>query len=81
MRKNIYQPKTFENPNTCEKKLIITEHPKPADKFSKTIRQAAKVGCNSALYSDAKKIKHLLNEKNVKIKKAWTCFDRLCNYS
>ena len=56
IRKNIYQPKTFENPNTCEKKLIITEHPKTAHKFSKTIRQAAKVGCNSALYSDAKKL-------------------------
>ena len=52
-----YQPKTFENPNIVDIKSVITEHPKTSHKLSKTIRQAEKVGSNSSLYSDTKKVK------------------------
>ena len=52
-----YQPKAFENPNTVDIKSIITEHAKISHKLSKTIRQAEKVGSNSSLYSDTKKVK------------------------
>ena len=31
-----YQPKTFENPNTVDIKLVITEHSKTSHKLSKT---------------------------------------------
>ena len=51
-----YQPKTFENPSIVDTKSVITEHPKPSYKLSKTTRQAEKVGSNSSLYSDAKTI-------------------------
>ena len=49
-----YQPKTFENPNIVDIKLVITEHPKTTHKLSNTIRQAEKVGSNSSIYSDTK---------------------------
>ena len=52
-----YQPKTFENSNIADVKLVITEHPKTSHKLSKTIRQAEKIGSNSPLYSDTKKVK------------------------
>ena len=52
-----YQPKTFENPNIVDITSIITEHPKTSHKLSKTIRQAEKVGSNSSLDSNAKKVK------------------------
>ena len=52
-----YQPKTFENPNIVDMKPFITEHPKTSLKLSKTIRQAEKVGSNSSLYSNTKKVK------------------------
>ena len=52
-----HQPKTFENSNTADIKSIITEHPKTSHKLFKTIRQAKKVGSNSSLYSDTKKVK------------------------
>ena len=38
-------------------KSVITDHPKPSHKLSKTIREAEKVtqvGSNSSLYSDIK---------------------------
>ena len=50
-----FQPKTFENPNIVDIKSVITEHSRTSHKLSKTIRQAEKVGSNSALYSDTKK--------------------------
>ena len=49
-----YQPKTFD---IVDIKSIITEHPKTSYKLSKAIRQAEKVGFNSFLYSDTKKVK------------------------
>ena len=53
-----YQPKTFEKPNIVDIKSVITEHPhKTSHKLFKTIRQAQKVGPNSPLYSDTKKVK------------------------
>ena len=61
-----YQLKTFENPNIVDIKSVIKEHPKTSHKFCKTIRQAAKVGSNSSLYNDTKK---LFKQKNVKITK------------
>ena len=64
-----YQPKTFEKPNIVDIKSVITEHRKTSHKLSKTIRQAAKVGSDSCLYSDTKKSKIFLNEKNVTITK------------
>ena len=48
-------------------KSNITEHPKTSHKLSKTIIQAEKVSSNSSLYSDTKKSKNFLNEKNIKI--------------
>ena len=48
-----YQPKTFENLNTFYIKSVITEHPKSSHI---TIRQNEKVGSNSSLYGDTKKI-------------------------
>ena len=53
-----YQPKTFENPNIIDIKSIIPEHRKTLHKLSKTIRQNEKVGSNSSLYSDTKKMKN-----------------------
>ena len=51
-----YQPKTFENPNIADIKSVITKHPKTSHKLFKTIRQAEKVGSNSSLCSDTKKV-------------------------
>ena len=59
-----YQPKTFENTIIFYIKSVITEHPKASRKLSKN----EKVGSNSTLYSDTKKVK-IINEKNVKITK------------
>ena len=53
------QPKTCENPNIVDIKSVITEHPKTSHQLSKPIRQAEKVGSNSSLYSDIKKVKIL----------------------
>ena len=62
----IQQPKTFENPNIADIKLVIIEHPKTSHKLSKTMRQAEKASqvgsgksSNSSLYSDTKKVKIL----------------------
>ena len=49
----------MENSNIVDIKSIISEHPKKVEK----------VCSNSSFYSDAKKRKHFLNEKNVKITK------------
>ena len=51
------QPKTFENPNTVDIKLVIIEHPKALHNLSHNIRQAGKVGSNNSLYSDTKRVK------------------------
>ena len=48
-----YQSKAF---NIVDIKSVITEHPETSQKLSKTIRQAEKVGSNSSLYSDIKKV-------------------------
>ena len=53
-----YQPKTFENSNFVDIKLITTEHPKTSHRLSKIIGQAEKVGSNNSLYSDTKKEKN-----------------------
>ena len=53
------QPKTCENPNIVDIKSVITEHPNTSHQLSKPIRQAEKVGSNSSLYSDIKKVKIL----------------------
>ena len=39
-----YQPKTFENPNSVDIKLVITEHSKFSRILSKTIRQVTATG-------------------------------------
>ena len=39
-----YQPKTFENPNSVDTKLVITEHSKISRILSKTIRQVTATG-------------------------------------
>ena len=52
-----YQQNVFENPNIFDLKSVIAEHPKTSHKLSKAIRQAEKVGSNSCLYSDTKKVK------------------------
>ena len=39
-----YQPKTFENPNSVDIKLVITEHSKISRILSKTIRQVTATG-------------------------------------
>ena len=65
-----YQPNTFKNPNIVDIKSVITEHPKIIQHY---IRQ----GSNSSFYSDTKKGKIFLNEKNVKITKrahAFKCY-------
>ena len=51
------QPKTFESPNIVYIKSVITKHPKTSYKLSKIIRQDEKVGSNSSLHSDTKKLK------------------------
>ena len=51
------QPKTFKNPNTVDIKSVIKKHSRTSQKLSKTIKQAEKVGSNSPLYSDTKKVK------------------------
>ena len=66
----VYQPKIFD---IVDVKPVITEHPKTSHKLSKTIRQAEKVGSNSSLYSDPKKMK-IFECKNYKNKKRRTCF-------
>ena len=47
--------KFSKNPNTVDTKPVIIEQTKTSYKFSKTIRQAEKVGSNSSFYSDTKK--------------------------
>ena len=47
-----YQPKTFKNSKIAGIKSVITEHPNTSHKLSK----AQKVGFNSSLYSDTKKV-------------------------
>ena len=59
--------KTFENPKIVDVKSVITVHPKASHKLSKTIRQAEKVGSNSSLYSDTKKVK-ISDEKYKNVK-------------
>ena len=68
-----YQSKTFENSNIVDIKSVITEHPKISHKLSKTITQGEKVGSNSSLYSDTKKVK-ILNEKKCKNNETGTWF-------
>ena len=57
------QPKTFENPSIVDIKSVIEEHPKASYKLSNTIRKGEKVGSNSSLYSDTKKVKLLKKKK------------------
>ena len=46
--------KLFENPNSFDKKSLITEHIKTSLKLSKTIIKGEKVSSNSPLYSSKK---------------------------
>ena len=56
-----YEPtQQFENTNIVNIKQVIIEHSKTSHNLSKTIRQAKKVGSNSSLYSDTKKVKQKL---------------------
>ena len=50
----------FENTNIVNIKQVIIEHSKTSHNLYKTIRQAKKVGSNSSLYSDTKKVKQKL---------------------
>ena len=54
---NTKQPKSFENLQIVDINSVTTEHPKNSHKLKKTIRQAKKLGTNSSLYSDTKKVK------------------------
>ena len=58
-----YQAKTFENPNIVDVKSSATEHPKAFHKLSKTTGKGEKVGSNSFLYGDTKKIKNFWMKK------------------
>ena len=69
----LYQPKTFENPNIFCKKSVITEYPKTSHKLSKTIGKDEKVGSNSFMYSDTKKVKIFWSKKYTN-NKTRTCF-------
>ena len=54
------KPKTFEKPSIADLKSVRKEHQKTSYKLSKTRRQAEKifrVGLNSSLYGDTKKMK------------------------
>ena len=53
-----YQSKTFEKLNIFDIKSVMTEHPKTSHKLFKTIRLAKKLGFNSSLYSNTKKLKN-----------------------
>ena len=64
-----HQWKNFENSNFVDIKLVITEHPEPLHNLFTSIRQAIKVGSNSSLYSDKKKIWMFLKRKKYKNKK------------
>ena len=80
------QPK-LENPDIVDIKSVVIKHAKSSHKLFKTIRQSEKVASNSPLYSDTKKCKNFLNEKNVKITKlehalkgyASTCYVEILN--
>ena len=50
-----YQPKSFEDANIDDIKLVTIEHPKTSHKWSETIKQAGKVGSDSVLYIETKK--------------------------
>ena len=71
------QSKPIESPNIADIESVTIEHPKTSRKLSKTTRQGKNVpqivdagkSSNSPLYSDTKKPKVFLNEKNVKITK------------
>ena len=76
---NTYQPKTFENLKIDDIKSVITEDPKNLHTFSKTIRKDEKVGSNTSLYSDTKKLK-LFKRKKSKNNKTKTCFWRFCKF-
>ena len=52
-----YLLKPFKNSDIVDMKSVITKHPKTSHKLSKTLRQAEKVGSNSSLYRDTKKVK------------------------
>ena len=57
IRNNSLLNKTFENPTIFCKKSVITEYLKTSHKLSKTIGKDEKVGSNSFMYSDTKKVK------------------------
>ena len=58
-----YQPKAFENPNIVDVQSSATEHPKTSHKLSKTTGKGEKVGSNSSLYGDTKKVKNFWTKK------------------
>ena len=71
------QPKSLENSNIVDIKLVTIQHPKTSCKLSKAIRQAEKISqvsgdgkySDSPLYIETKKSENFLNEKNVKVTK------------
>ena len=69
----IQHPKTFENTNIVDIKSVMIEHPKISHKLSKTIGKDEKVGSNSFMYSDTKKVK-IFWSKKYENNKTRTCF-------
>ena len=53
-----YQPITFQNLGIVDIKSFITEYPKTSHELSNIIGKGEKVGFNSTLYSNAKKLKN-----------------------
>ena len=58
-----YQPKIFHNPNIVDIKSVTIDYPKTSHNLSKALRQTAKIGSNSSLYSDPQKAKRLNKKK------------------
>ena len=65
------QPKSFENPNIVDIRLVIIEHSNTFHKLSETIIQTdniVQVSSNSSLYSDTEKLKIFKTKKFKSIK-------------
>ena len=52
-----YQPKTFENPNTVDKRLVIQDIQKLLINYTRPLGEAEKVSSNNSLCINAKKVK------------------------
>ena len=51
------KPKTFENPNTVDKRLVIQDIQKLLINYTRPLGEAEKVSSNNSLCINAKKVK------------------------